>query len=147
MNRIGWDEYFLKLAQVAALRSTCPVRQVGAVFVGQNSSILSIGYNGAPRGTEHCGEDCLNRRHGESIELCKAVHAEANAIYNAAANGMSLQNSILYCTLSPCINCAKAIIQVGVQKVIFSETSAYDDALLFLNRATIETMKFEGSER
>lgn len=146
MNRIGWDEYFLKIARVAALRSSCPVRQVGAVFVGTNQAILSLGYNGSPRGTEHCGEDCENRRHGESSDLCKAVHAEANAIYNAASNGVSLQGSTLYCTLSPCMNCAKALIQVGVTKIVYAEKSAYDEAIPFLNRATIHTMTVQGGE-
>lgn len=145
MNRIEWDEYFLTMAQVAALRSSCPVRQVGAVFVGDNKAILSIGYNGAPRGTEHCGEECSNRQHGENIEVCKAVHAEVNAIYNAAFNGIALHGSTLYCTLSPCMNCAKALIQVGVTKVVYGEKSAYDQAISFLNSAKIDTL--EGSER
>lgn len=137
MNRIGWDEYFLKMARIAAIRSTCPVRQVGAVFIGKHNSILSLGYNGSPRGTEHCGVECQNRVHGENIEACKAVHAEANAIYNAALNGLSLRDSTLYVTLSPCMNCAKALIQVGVKKVIFGEHSAYDEAITFLNNSNI----------
>lgn len=147
MNRLGWDDYFLKIAQVAALRSTCPVRQVGAVFVGENHSILSLGYNGSPRGTEHCGEECENRVHGQNINACKAVHAEANAIFNAASNGVSLKGSTLYCTLSPCMNCAKALIQVGVTKIIYGEKSAYDEAISFLNRATIQMMSVEGEGR
>lgn len=139
-NQVPWTEYFLKIAEVVAIRSTCPVRQVGAVFVGATNSILSLGYNGSPRGTEHCGIECESRSHGENSDVCKAVHAEANAIYNAASNGVSLQGSTLYCTLSPCMNCAKALIQVGVTKVVFGENSAYDDAIRFLNDATISVI-------
>lgn len=142
MKRAGWDEYFLQMAQFVATRSTCPTKQVGAIFVDPESkSVLSMGYNGSPRGTEHCGEQCASRKHGENTSACRAVHAEANAIYNAAHNGVSLKGSHIYSTLGPCINCARAIIQVGTQKVIYLESSAYPEVIEELQNANLEVVR------
>lgn len=138
MERAGWGRYFLQMAEFVSTRSTCPTKQVGAVLVDPESkSVLSMGYNGSPRGTTHCGSECSDRKHGENTDVCRAVHAESNAIYNAAHNGIRLKGSDIYCTLSPCINCARAIIQVGVERVVFSHESAYPEALRELEEAGI----------
>lgn len=138
MKRPGWDKYYILIAEQVAERSTCPVRQVGAVFVNPNTkSILTVGYNGAPRGTQHCGEACATRSHGKNQELCRAVHAEVNAIYNAALNGVGLDGCVVYSTLSPCLTCARAIIQVGAKEVYYQYASAYPDAIYLLGEAGI----------
>lgn len=117
-NRPEWDIYFLLMAQVAASRSTCLRRKVGAVLV-RDRQILSTGYNGAPRGVSHCEKTgCLRERlgiaSGERHEICRGSHAEINAIAQAAAAG-----SWLYCTHEPCIYCTKALINAGCEKVFF----------------------------
>lgn len=138
VTRVGWDKYYLMIAQTVATRATCPVMNVGAVFVdGETHSILSVGYNGAPRGTTHCGEACENRVMGEDTDKCRAVHAEANAIYNAALNGVSLKGSTAYITMSPCLKCAQALIQVGVQWVYFLTASPYYDGVYLLMNSGI----------
>jgi dCMP deaminase len=114
---ISWDEYFLDIAEKVAAKATCPVKMVGAVFVaGDTHSVLSLGYNGAPRKTKHC-DKCDGRKPGERSEVCRAVHAELNAIFNAALNGICLRGSDLYITCSPCKDCARAIVQVGAKYV------------------------------
>ena len=107
---------------MASKRATCPVKQIGAVFVDREThSILSLGYNGSPRKTIHCGQACRDRKIGENSESCLAVHAEMNAIFNAALNGIQLKNSGAYLTLSPCFKCSQALVQVGVRKVVWKE--------------------------
>lgn len=130
--RPSWDEYFLSIADVIRQRSTCLRRQVGCVIVGKNKAILTAGYNGAPKGCKHCEEiGCIRQQmnipSGERHELCRASHAEMNAIAQAAANGISLEGATLYCTNAPCSICAKLIINAGIQKVVYSDS--YDDLL------------------
>jgi DNA-binding NarL/FixJ family response regulator/deoxycytidylate deaminase len=120
-NRPEWDIYFLLMAQVAASRSTCLRRKVGAVLV-RDRQILSTGYNGAPRGVSHCEKTgCLRERlgiaSGERHEICRGSHAEINAIAQAAAAGTATAGSWLYCTHEPCIYCTKALINAGCEKV------------------------------
>jgi dCMP deaminase len=120
-SRYDWDSYFLNIAKAVSLRATCPVASVGAVFVDSDSkSILSIGYNGAPRGTPHC-DRCNDRKMGENKHFCKAVHAEMNAIFNAALNAVCLKGSTLYSTVSPCYKCSQGLIQVGTKRVVYIE--------------------------
>ena len=136
--RPSWDQYFLDMARLVATRATCPVRQVGAVFVDRDShGVLSMGYNGSPRGTKHCGEACLNREHGSRTDECRAVHSETNAILNAARQGIRLEGSKVYITLSPCHRCAANLIQVGVAEIIYEEDSAYPDVFNELKGAGI----------
>lgn len=121
--RPDWDIYFLMMAQVAAMRSTCLRRKVGAVLV-RDSQILSTGYNGAPRGVPHCeAAGCLRERlgiaSGERHEICRGSHAEINAIAQAAAAGTSTAHSWLYCTHEPCVYCTKALINAGCEKVFY----------------------------
>jgi dCMP deaminase len=131
--RPSWDSYFLSIAQLVASRSTCLRRQVGAILV-TDKRILTTGYNGAPAGTPHCSEipsGCLREFRkipsGERQELCRGLHAEQNAIIQAAAFGVSLKGSELYCTHQPCITCAKMLINAGVKRVVF--LGAYPDEL------------------
>lgn len=130
-TRPGWDEYFLQLADLVATRSTCLRRLVGAVLV-RNERIISTGYNGAPRGLKHCFDTgCLREERqipsGHRYELCRGVHAEQNAIINAAYYGIATQDSVIYCTNQPCIICARMIINAGIIKVV--HRGNFDDTL------------------
>lgn len=144
-ERPDWNEYFLELADLVASRSSCLRRQVGAVLV-KNERIIATGYNGAPRGLNHCLEiGCLRDEmqipSGHRYELCRGVHAEQNAIINAAVYGVSTQGAVLYCTNQPCIICARMIINAGIIKVI--HRGNFDDqlAMEFLKEAGIETIE------
>jgi dCMP deaminase len=131
MNRPSWHEYFLMLAKLVSVRSTCNSRKIGAVIV-RNNRILSTGYNGAVHGAPHCidrGPDfCLRRSIGahdaDKYNYCISSHAEVNAIDQAARFGISLENSVLYCTLEPCNWCFKQLVQAGIKEIYFEE--AYD---------------------
>lgn len=134
MERPVWDDYFLQLADLVATRSTCLRRHVGAVLV-RNERIISTGYNGAPRGLKHCLDTgCLREERqipsGHRYELCRGVHAEQNAIINAAYYGIATQESVIYCTIQPCIICARMIINAGIVKVVhrgnFEDTLALE---------------------
>jgi len=141
-KRPSWEEYFLELADLVASRSTCLRRHVGAVLV-KNERIIATGYNGAPRGLGHCLElGCLREAmqvpSGHRYELCRGVHAEQNAIINAANYGVSTQDAVLYCTIQPCIICARMIINAGIVKVV--HRGNFDDqmSVQFLQEAGIE---------
>lgn len=128
LHRIDADNYFMKIAFCAAERGTCRRHSVGAVLV-KNKTILSTGYNGAPRGAKDCLElDCLRDKlgikSGERSEICRAVHAEQNAVIQASKNGADTENSIMYCTHSPCNICAKIMANAGVKEVYISEKYA-----------------------
>ena len=145
MGRPSWDEYFMKIAHVVAERSTCMRRQVGAVLV-HGKRILTTGYNGAPSGLEHCEDvgclrDTLNVPPGERHELCRGLHAEMNALLQAAIHGVSVQGASLYCTSSPCALCAKMLINVGIKKIYVD--SEYPDKLAveFLKNASVDLIK------
>lgn len=131
MNRKSKDVYFSEIADLVSSRSTCLRNQVGAVIV-KDSQILSTGYNGAPKGLPHCSEvGCLREqlgvKPGERHELCRGLHAEQNAIIQAAYHGVSVQGAKIYCTTRPCSICTKMIINAGIQEIIYIEE--YDDAL------------------
>jgi len=131
-TRPGWDEYFMEMAILTAARSTCLRRQVGAVIVNQRH-ILSTGYNGAPKGIAHCSErggclrEKLNVPSGERHELCMALHAEQNAIIQAATHALSIDRATIYITNQPCVICAKMIINAGIRRIVVKE--GYPDAL------------------
>lgn len=131
MQRPSWEEYFMEIAYLVAKRSTCLRRQVGAVVV-KNKNILATGYNGAPRGITHCEvtgciREKLNVPSGERHELCRGLHAEQNAIIQAAFHGTSIAGAHLYCTNRPCIICSKMIINAGIEKVYYQD--GYSDPL------------------
>lgn len=130
-RREDWDRYFMMLAKRVASRSTCLRRQVGAVLVLENR-VLATGYNGAPSGLPHCEElgclrDLLCVPSGERQELCRALHAEQNALIQAAIYGVSVKGATLYCTHRPCITCAKMLLNAGVERVVYE--GGYPDEL------------------
>jgi len=121
----------MEIATMVAKRSTCLRRHVGAVIV-KDKRILATGYNGAPSGLRHCEEvGCIREKEeipsGQRHELCRGLHAEQNAIIQAAYHGVSIKDSTLYCTNFPCVICAKMIINAGIKEVIYKE--GYDDPL------------------
>lgn len=128
------DIFFMKTAYLMSERSTCLRRKVGAVIM-IDKKILSTGYNGVPTKLPHC-TTCLRVtfKSGEHSELCKAAHAEQNAIVWAAKNGVSINNSTLYCTTQPCITCAKMIVNAGIKRIVFCEDYAngFDDLTKFI---------------
>ena len=123
-SRISKDIYFMKIAEVVKLRSTCIRRSVGAVLV-KDSHILSTGYNGAPSGLPHCTPGICVRKHlkpGEKPELCRGVHAEINCIIQAALHGTAIDgNTSLYTTTFPCMSCLKLIINAKIKRLIYKE--------------------------
>ncbi len=146
-ERPSWNQYFASIARMVATRSTCLRRHVGAVLV-KEKRILSTGYNGAPAGLKHCIEvGCLREEasipSGTRHELCRALHAEQNAIVQAAYHGISIAGSTLYCTNKPCVICSKMLINAGIKRIFFDE--GYDDDLsdTILDEAKIEIMRFE----
>ena len=131
MKRPTWDEYFMEMASVAAKRSTCLRRSVGAVIV-KNKQILASGYNGTPMGLPHCEEvGCLREQlkvpSGKCHELCRGVHAEQNAITQAAYHGVSVKGATLYCTHQPCVVCTKMLINAGIERIVYA--NPYPDEL------------------
>jgi dCMP deaminase len=145
LNRPHLDDYFMQIATVVARRSTCLRNQVGAVFV-REKRILSTGYNGAPAGLQHCDEVGCAREgvaSGTRHELCRAVHAEQNAIIQAALHGVSIEGATLYCTHQPCILCAKMMINARIRKVVFRESYPDETALQFLEQAGIEVVRMK----
>ncbi len=141
--RPGMDEYFMEIATVVAKRSTCLRNQVGALFV-RNKRILTTGYNGAPSGLDHCDLVGCARdgvASGTRHELCRAVHAEQNAIIQAALHGISIEGATLYCTHQPCVLCAKMMINARVRKVVYQQSYPDQTALDFLQQAGIEVVR------
>lgn len=123
-ERPSWDDYFMKIAEDVASRATCIRRKVGAVIV-KDKWIISTGYNGAPSNISHCTEEtCLRTKYnvpsGERHELCRGLHAEQNAIIQAALHGVSIKGATIYCTHQPCSICTKMLINSGIKKFVFS---------------------------
>ncbi|MCM8813063.1 MAG: dCMP deaminase family protein [Candidatus Omnitrophica bacterium] len=143
-SRPSWDEYFLDIARIVSQRSTCLRRKVGAVIV-KDKRILTTGYNGAPSGMEHCEDaGCLREQlrvpSGQRHELCRALHAEMNALLQAAQYGLSVKDAVIYCTTHPCVICAKMLINAGIRRIVIA--TEYPDELAkdFLARARIEVV-------
>jgi dCMP deaminase len=130
-SRPDWDTYFLDIVELVSRRSTCLRRLVGAGLV-RDKRILATGYNGAPSKLQHCLEiGCLRKQRqvpsGERHELCRGLHAEQNAIIQAALHGVSAKGSTLYCTNHPCVICAKMIINAGIVRIVIRD--GYSDKL------------------
>ena len=139
IDRIGTDEYFLKIASVVAERSTCRRHHVGAVAV-RDKHILATGYNGAPAGaidclTLGCWRDEQGIPSGERHEICRAVHAEQNVIIQAALHGISLEGSTIYATHTPCMLCAKMLVNARIKRYVsfgsYNNATSYDSFLSF----------------
>jgi len=131
MPRPSWDEYFMSIAEQVSGRSTCLRRNIGAVLV-KDKRILATGYNGVPSGLAHCEEvGCLreqrNIESGSRHELCRGIHAEQNAVIQAARHGIPIDGASIYCTHQPCVLCAKILINAGVTEIMFRES--YPDPL------------------
>jgi len=130
-RRPSWDEYFIRITRQVSERSTCLRRKVGAIIV-RDKRILATGYNGAPSGIRHCYEvGCLREAKGvasgERHELCRGLHAEQNAIIQAALYGVAVSGASIYCTHQPCILCAKMLINAGIKEIYYEE--GYPDPL------------------
>ncbi|MDR2861717.1 MAG: cytidine/deoxycytidylate deaminase family protein [Syntrophobacterales bacterium] len=145
INRPSWDEYFMNIVTIVAERSSCLRRKVGAILV-RDKRILTTGYNGAPSGLKHCLDTgCLREKmnipSGERHELCRGLHAEQNAIIQAACHGVNIKGATLYCTNQPCIICAKMIINSGITTIMVRD--GYMDAMAtaMLDEAKIEVVR------
>lgn len=130
-ERPDWNEYFMAIVELVSRRSTCLRRHVGAVLV-KDKRILASGYNGVPTKVRHCLDTgCLRKQlevpSGERHELCRGLHAEQNAIIQAALHGVSTKNAVMYCTNHPCIICSKMIINAGIIGIVYLE--GYSDKL------------------
>ena len=125
MGRASWDEYFMDIAVVVARRSTCPRKHVGAVIV-RDKTILSTGYNGSVRGLPHCDDAGHMMVDGHCV---RTIHAEVNAVVQAAKNGTRIDGATIYVTASPCWNCFKTICNVGIKRIVFEEF--YRDERIF----------------
>jgi dCMP deaminase len=146
-HRPSWEEYFVDITHLVAKRSTCLRRQVGAILV-KDKKILATGYNGAPSRLGHCLDiGCLREKlgipSGERVELCRGLHAEQNAIIQAAYHGVRIQGAALYTTLHPCIICSKMIINAGIERIVYEE--GYSDKLAekMLKESRIKVEKFK----
>ena len=147
MDRLSWDDYFMDITRLVSKRSTCLRRYVGAVIV-RDKRILATGYNGAPRGLAHCEETgCLREKlgipSGQKQELCRGLHAEQNAIIQAALSGVSIENSQIYSVTQPCIICAKMIINSGIKRVIYQDSYPDELAEQMFSEAGVELIKVE----
>src|SRR3954465_7004101 len=116
-TRASWDEYFMNIAREVATRATCDRKHVGAVIV-RDKSILATGYNGSIRGLPHCDEEGHLMEDGHCV---RTIHAEANAIVQAARNGVRIDEATIYVTASPCWNCFKMIANSGITKIVYGE--------------------------
>lgn len=142
MERPNWDEYFMQMAEIAEKRSTCIRRKVGAVIV-KDHRILATGYNGVPTGIRHCEDrGCLRQQmnvpSGQRHELCRGLHAEQNAIIQAAYLGVSIAGGTLYCTNQPCVICAKMIINAGIRRIVIKDGYPDELAVEMLEEAGLE---------
>ncbi len=147
-QRPSWDTYFMEIASLVARRSTCLRRAVGAIIVKEHR-ILSTGYNGAPSGIRHCAEvgclrETMNIESGQRHELCRGIHAEQNAIIQAAYHGVAIRGGILYCTNLPCTICTKMLINAGVSEICYSEGYADELSESLLNEAGIVLRQVKG---
>ncbi|HAC65425.1 MAG TPA: cytidine deaminase [Cyanothece sp. UBA12306] len=153
-ERPTWDEYFLMIAKLAATRSTCLAFPVGAVIV-KDRQVLATGYNGSPSGSVHCTAQgfCypeLSSCDASSSLPSRAVHAEANAIAQAAKHGISTEGAIIYVTLEPCVSCLKLVISAGIKQVFFETNFNSGEKLLvrdsFIKDGLVNLTKISLSE-
>ena len=148
MGRISKENYYLDIAETVLERATCLRRVYGAIIV-KNDEIISTGYNGAPRGRKNCVDmgfctrEAMQVPRGQRYELCRSVHAEANAITKLAKSANNGDGATLYITAAPCIECAKLIIQAGIKRVVYCDDYPSDDGILLLKRIGIEVTQVE----
>lgn len=144
-ERPSWDTYFIEIAHLVKTRATCPRRQVGAVIV-RDRRILATGYNGAPRGLSHCPEDghlsdypqgCMRAGH-----CIRSLHAEQNALLQAAMIGVACEGATMYVSCQPCNMCAKMIINAGISKVIYEGDYPDDFSIELFKDAEVELIRY-----
>ena len=147
--RPSWDTYFMEIAAVVATRSNCARRHVAAVIV-KDHHILSTGYNGTPHGVANCFDGGCPRcsgkvKSGTHLEECLCVHAEQNAICQAALHGTAVKDSTIYVTISPCLTCAKLILNAGIKEVVYGGDYAFLDTVKDMFKAAgVKHRKFRG---
>ncbi len=149
-HRPTWDHYFMEITRLVATRSTCLRRQVGAIIV-KDKRILATGYNGAPRQLPHCLDvGCLRDKmgvpSGERHELCRGIHAEQNAIIQAATSGVNIEGSVLYTTHYPCSLCIKMILNASIEKVLFLDGYPDDLSKTLADEAGLAVRQLQLSE-
>jgi dCMP deaminase len=149
-DRPSWDEYFMAIAAQVGGRSTCLRRKVGAIVV-RDRRILATGYNGTPSGLRHCREvGCLREQRGiqsgSNHELCRGIHAEQNAVIQAAKYGIPIDGSTLYTSHQPCVLCAKILINAGVREIVFRFSYPDDLARSMLAEAGVAERQWPGPE-
>ena len=142
-KRPDWDSYFLDIVDLVSRRSTCCRRSVGAGLV-RDSRILATGYNGAPSKLQHCLDiGCLREQlkvpSGERHELCRGLHAEQNAIIQAALHGVAIEGAILYCTHHPCSVCTKMLINAGISRIVYLDGYPDELSAALLTEAQVPT--------
>ncbi len=147
MQRLPWQDYFMRITYMVAERSTCFRRKVGAVGVKDNR-ILATGYNGAPSGLAHCLDvGCLRQElgipSGERHEICRAIHAEQNLIVQCAMHGISLSGADIYCTTFPCGICSKLLINCDIKHIYYVDNYPDPMGLEMLNEAGIKLTQVE----
>ena len=133
-QRASWDEYFMRIAQEVASRATCDRKHVGAVIV-REKSILATGYNGSIHGLAHCDEDGHMMEDGHCV---RTIHAEANAIIQAARNGVRIEGATVYVTASPCWGCFRRIANAGIMRIVFGEFDRDERIFRFATQIGIE---------
>jgi dCMP deaminase len=147
-KRLEWDRYFLKICRVVAERSTCTRARVGAVIV-RNRMILATGYNGSPAGHPHCTEvGCLvvtsRNSNGDDEENCtRTIHAEINAIAQAAKSGVSIDGGDIYITHSPCMHCLKVLLNTGIRRICFEKEYKLDRVAWLLEPRPVEMVRVD----
>ena len=150
--RKSWDEYFMGIAEIVKTRSTCLRREVGAVIV-KDKRVISTGYNGTPRGVTNCFEGgcprcSSNAPSGTGLGDCICSHAEENSITQAAYHGISTKGATIYVTLSPCLTCAKMIINAGIVEVVYDEEySITEQTMAILKEANVLVRRIENYSR
>ena len=136
-GRASWDEYFMRIAGDVATRATCDRKHVGAVIV-RDRSILATGYNGSIRGLPHCDEEGHLMQDGHCV---RTIHAESNAIIQAARNGVRIDASDIYVTASPCFSCFKMIANAGIRRIVYSEFYRDERIFEFSERLGVELVQ------
>jgi dCMP deaminase len=150
-ERPGVDQYFMDMTHLVKARGTCPRRQVGAVIV-KDKRVLTTGYNGAPRNFPHpvdvgCLRDELNVPRGMAADICPCLHAEQNAIIQAATTGVSIEGGELYCTTQPCTQCSRLLANCGITKVVFEESYPDPLAVGILTTAGVTLWKWDAQAK
>jgi dCMP deaminase len=149
-DRLSNDEYFMRLAHLIKMRSSCIRNQVGAVLV-KNKRIIATGYNGAPKGIEHCfTRGCLREQlkvpSGERHELCIGVHAEQNAVIQSAVFGVSVSGTIIYSTHFPCVVCARMLINAEISEIVYDQGYPDDLSMQLLKESGIKLRRYRAKK-